>query len=129
MPTNPNPSMTPHPHHHMPPHIYPRIPPHQVCLCPYFTSTPFYAPYVVPHCPYIPSVGFLHTSSSKIPSSVLPPYSSKEMSEYRKKRMNRISNEMNNNKEFQWVEKMQKTVTFFQYQLIDHMNIREKLSS
>ena len=95
MPTHPHPSMPPHPHHHMPPHIYPRIPPHQVCLCPYFTSTTMYARYVVTNYPHMPSLGYLHTSSSRLPSSMLPPQTPKNMSEYRRKRRNRISNEAN----------------------------------
>ena len=42
MKTHPRPIMPPHPHENMPPHIYPSIPAHQVCLCPYFISTPTY---------------------------------------------------------------------------------------
>ena len=41
---------------------------------------------------YVP-LGYLHTSSSILPSPVLPPHSSKNMSEYRKKRSNIRSNE------------------------------------
>ena len=85
--------MPPHPHHHIPPHIYPRIPPHQVCLCPYFTSTTIYVPYVVIHYPHIPSLGYLHTSSSRLTSSVLPQHFQKQMNEYRRNRRNRRSNE------------------------------------
>ena len=58
----------------MPPNLYPSIPSHQVCLCPYCTSTPMYAPYVVTHYIHIPSLCYLHTSSSKLPSSVFTPH-------------------------------------------------------
>ena len=54
MPTYLHPIMPQHTHHNMPPHIYSSIPPHQVCLCSYCTSTPMYAPCVVPHYPHIP---------------------------------------------------------------------------
>ena len=81
MPTHPHQSMSPHPHHNMPPHIYQIIVPHQVVLCPYFTSTPMYTPYLVPHYPRITPLGYLHTSYSRLSSSVLPPHS-KIMSEY-----------------------------------------------
>ena len=67
IPINPHPSMIPHSHHNIPPHIYPSIPPHQVFLCPYFTSTPMYAPYVVPHYSPIPPLGYINTSDSKYP--------------------------------------------------------------
>ena len=90
MPTHPHPIMPQNPYHNIPPHIYPIIPPHQVCLCSYYTYTHMYAPYVVPHYPHIPSLGYLYTTSSRPPSSVLLPHSSKTMSEYRRKRRNRI---------------------------------------
>ena len=88
MQTHPNTRMSPHPHQNMPPHIYPIIPPHQVCLHPYCTSTPMYVPYVVPHYPHIPSLGYLHIISIILPYSVLPTYSSKNISKYRNKSRN-----------------------------------------
>ena len=93
MPTHPNKSMPPHHHHNIPPHIYPRIPPHQVFLCQYCTSNPTYALYEVLHYPHISPLGYLHTSSSRLPCSVFPPHSSKNMSEYRRNIINRRFNE------------------------------------
>ena len=94
MPTHPNQRMPPHPNHNMPLHFYSKITPHQVFLCPYCTSNPIYSPYVVPHYPYIPPVGYLHTSYSRLPSHVLPPHSKRNMSESISMRRNRRSNEM-----------------------------------
>ena len=73
-PTHPQQRMPPTPHHNMPPHLYPSITPHQVCLCPYCNSTPKYAPYVVPNYPHIPTIGYLHTYSIRLPPSVSPPH-------------------------------------------------------
>ena len=80
MPTYLHPIMPQHTHHNMPPHIYSSIPPHQVCLCSYCTSTPMYAPCVVPHYPHIPPLVYLHTSFIRLPSCVLPPHYRKNMS-------------------------------------------------
>ena len=88
--------MPQHPHHIIPPHIYPSIPIHHICLFPYCTSPTIYAPYLVPHYPHIPSSGYTHTSSISITSSMLPPNYSKMMSEHRRKRRNRRSNEQKN---------------------------------
>ena len=96
MPTHPNQSMLTHPHHNMPPNIHPSIPPHQVCLFPYCTSTHTYSPYVVPHYPHIAPLDNLHTSSSRLPYSILPPNSKKNISEYRRIRRNRGSNKQKN---------------------------------
>ena len=38
-----------HNHHNMPPYRYPIMQPQPICLCPYFTSTPTYALYIVTH--------------------------------------------------------------------------------
>ena len=75
IPTHPNTRNPPHLHHHMPPHLYPSIPPNQVFLCTYFTSTPMYSPYVVPRYPHKTYLGYIHTSSSILTSSILPPNS------------------------------------------------------
>ena len=83
----------PHPNHHIPPPIYPSITPHQVCLCPYYTSNPMYAPYIVPQYPHILSLGYLHTKYSRPPYYMFPPHSYNNMSEYRRKMRNRRSNE------------------------------------
>ena len=88
--------MPPHPHHNMPPHPYPRIPTQKVCLCPYFTSTNMYVPYVVPQYPHISPLGFLHTSSSRLASYVLPPHSLKK--KYRSNRRNRLYNYQKKNR-------------------------------
>ena len=74
MPTHPYQIMPPHPHHSIKPNLYSSITPHQVCLCPYCTYAPKYTPYVVPHYSYIPPLGDIHTSNSRLPSSVLPPH-------------------------------------------------------
>ena len=86
-------SMSQHPHHNIPPNIYPIIPPHPIFLIQCFTSTPIYLPYVVTRYPHIPSLVYLHRSSRRLPSSVLPPHYSKGMNEHRSKRSNRRSNE------------------------------------
>ena len=52
-----------------------------------------YLPCVVTRYPHLPSLGYLNTSSSRLPSSVFPPYYSKISSGHRKKSRNRISNE------------------------------------
>ena len=52
-----------------------------------------YVPYVVPYYPHIPYLGYLHTSSSRIISSMFTPNYSKSMSEHRRKKRNIISNE------------------------------------
>ena len=90
--THPYPIIPPHPHHNMPPHIYSSIPSHPIYVCPYFTSTPMYVPYVVPHYSHIPPLGYLHTSSSRISSYVLPPQSSKNIIKYRRNIRDKISN-------------------------------------
>ena len=92
IPTHPHTSMPPHTNHHMPPHIYPSITPHQFCLCPYCTSTTIYVTYVVTHYPHIPSLGYIYTLSSRLPSPVLTHNSSNKISEYRIETSNRISN-------------------------------------
>ena len=74
MPTHPHPIMPPHPHHHMTPHLYTIITPQQVCLYPYLTYTPMNEPYIVPQYLHIPSLGYLHTSSGRLPYYVLPPH-------------------------------------------------------
>ena len=75
MPTHPNQRMPPHPNHNMPLHFYSKITPHQVCLCPYCTSNPIYAPYLVAHYPRIPSLCYLHHPSP----SILPFYMPKNL--------------------------------------------------
>ena len=54
-----------------------------------------FAPYVVPQYPHITPLGYLDTSSSRLPSYVLPHHSSKTMSEHRSNIRNRRSNEAN----------------------------------
>ena len=98
------PRISPHPpasmpqytHHNIPPNPYPRVSPYPIFLCPYFTSTTIYAPYVVPHYPQIPSLGYIHRPPSIITSFILPVSYSKSMSEYSKKRRNIRSNEQKN---------------------------------
>ena len=90
MPTQPHPSMGAHPHQHMPLTIYPIIAPHQLCLCPYFTSNTTYASYLVPYYPHISSLSYLPISYSRLPSYVLPPSSSKNITEYRRNKSDRI---------------------------------------
>ena len=80
IPTHPNTSIPQHPHHKIPPHLYPSITPHQVFMRPYFTYTPIFAPYLVPHYPHIPPLVYLHTSFIRLPSCVLPPHYRKNMS-------------------------------------------------
>ena len=79
MPTHPHQIMPPYHYHNIPPYPYPIIPPNQVCLCTYCTSTSTCSPFLVPHYPHIPPLGYLHTSSSRIPSSVLPLHSKKRL--------------------------------------------------
>ena len=55
-----------------------------------------YEPYVVPQYPHILYSGYLHTSSIRLPSSMMPPNSSKMMSEYRRKMSNITPNEIKN---------------------------------
>ena len=86
MATDPNQSMPPHPHHNMPPNIYSSIPSHHVCLCIYFTFTPTDSTYVVPHCPHIPPLAYLHTSYSRLTFYMFSPHSKNNISEYRRKR-------------------------------------------
>ena len=101
MPPHPHTSIPKHSHHNITPHPYPSMPPHPIFLCPYRTSTPMYVPYVVPHYPNIPSLGYLHRPPSRLSSSILhhifPPEararSSKIMSENRRKMRNRRSPE------------------------------------
>ena len=83
-------------HHNMPPYLYPSIIPYSFFLCPYFTSAHIYAPYAVPHYTHIPSLVYLHKSSIRLKSSVLPPHFSKNASEHMGKRINRISYEHTN---------------------------------
>ena len=70
-------------------------------LCLYITSTLIYAPRVVQHYPHIPPLGYLHKSTIRIPSSMLPhlfppkarvPYS-KSTSEHRRNNRNQRLNE------------------------------------
>ena len=67
----------------------------QMFLCPYYTSNSMYVTYVVPNYPHIPYLGYLHIKYSRLPSSMLPPRSSKVMSEHRRKRSGIISNYYN----------------------------------
>ena len=55
-----------------------------------------YASYVVPHYSHIPYLSYIDTSFSRLPSYMLPPNSSKNMSERKMKRRKRRSNEMKN---------------------------------
>ena len=97
-----------YPNYNIPPYPYPRIPPHPIFVCPYFTSAPMYSPYVVPHHPYIPSLGHLYRPSSRIPSSMLPnllppevcPHSSRMMSEQISIITNQLSNEINHRRRY-----------------------------
>ena len=97
-------STTPqHPHQNILPNTYPTMPPHPFFVYPYLTSTPMYAPYVVPHYPNIPSLGYIHKPPSRLPSSMLPHLfppevsanPSKIMSKHRSNRRNRRPNEQN----------------------------------
>ena len=60
-----------------------------------------YEPYVVPHYPHIPSLGYLHRQSSTLPSSMLPDHYPKNISEHTGNRRDRRSNE--NKKEKRYV--------------------------
>ena len=57
----PNPSMPQHIYHNIPPHTYTSIPPQPNFLWPFFFSTPICEPYVFPHYPHIPSLGYIYT--------------------------------------------------------------------
>ena len=104
IPPHPHPSTPWHPHFNMPPHHYPSISRYPMCLCPYFTSTSMYSPYVVSHHPHITSLVYPHRTTSRLPSFVLPnllppgvcPHSSRSMSKHRGFRMNQRSNLTNN---------------------------------
>ena len=84
--------MTNNPHHNMPTNIYPSLTPKKVYVCLYCNYTPTYASYVVLHYPYILPLGYLHTSYSRLTSSLLPP-NLRKTNEYSRKRRNRIPNE------------------------------------
>ena len=57
--------------------------------CPYFTSTPMYAPCVVAHHPHIPTLGYLHRQPSRITSSMFPSLLPPEESPHYSRRMNK----------------------------------------
>ena len=92
----------------MPPHPYTSMTPHQTCLCPYFTYTPMYAPYLVPRHPNITSLVYLHRPPSRRLYSMLKdlltrevlPNSSKSIIEKRMIRRNQRSNVMNHRRRY-----------------------------
>ena len=94
--------MPPHPHKNMSSHIYPSITSHPICSFPYFTSTPIYYPYLFPHHPQIPYLGYLHIEPNRIHSYMFPnlltpkvrPHYSRVMIKHRIIKRNQRSNLM-----------------------------------
>ena len=65
--------MPPHHHPKTPPQPYSSVPPYPIFHSPYFTSTPIYASYGVPHDSHIPYLGYLHCPPPRILSSSMSP--------------------------------------------------------